>query len=117
MGSPTAQRRTRSCSSTAPGRSSSCSRPITYSGTAALAAAAEYRRRRGSTEGFRRLLRGAMAVRELARRSGRDVKRVHEDVQVLAELGLVERDAAGGVQCPFADVHIDMHVRHESVAA
>lgn len=60
---------------------------------------------------------GAMAVRELARRSGRDVKRVHEDVQVLAELGLVERDAAGGVQCPFADVHIDMHVHHESGAA
>ena len=60
---------------------------------------------------------GAMGVRELARRAGRDVKRVHEDVQVLAELGLVERDAAGGVLCPFADVHIDMHVHHVSVAA
>ena len=60
---------------------------------------------------------GAMAVRELARRSGRDVKRVHEDVQILAELGLVERDAAGGVLCPFADVHIDMHVHHKNVAA
>ena len=60
---------------------------------------------------------GAMAVRELARRSGRDVKRVHEDVQILAELGLVERDAAGGVLCPFADVHIDMHVHHKNVPA
>lgn len=60
---------------------------------------------------------GAMAVRELARRAGRDVKRVHEDVQVLAELGLVERDDAGGVLCPFADVHIDMHVQHDNVAA
>jgi predicted transcriptional regulator len=60
---------------------------------------------------------GAMAVRELARRAGRDVKRVHEDVQVLTELGLVERDDAGGVLCPFADVHIDMHVQHENVAA
>lgn len=60
---------------------------------------------------------GAMAVRELARRAGRDVKRVHEDVQVLTELGLVERDDAGGVLCPFADVHIDMHVHHENVAA
>lgn len=60
---------------------------------------------------------GAMAVRELARRAGRDVKRVHEDVQVLAELGLVERDDAGGVVCPFADVHIDMHVHPENVAA
>lgn len=60
---------------------------------------------------------GVLAVRELARRVGRDVKRVHEDVQVLAELGLVERNDAGGVLCPFADVHIDMHVHHEDVAA
>lgn len=60
---------------------------------------------------------GALAVRELARRAGRDVKRVHEDVQVLTELGLVERDDAGGVLCPYADVHIDMHVHPESVAA
>ncbi len=60
---------------------------------------------------------GAMAVRELARRAGRDVKRVHEDVQVLVELGWVERDDAGGMLCPFADVHIDMHVRHDNVAA
>jgi len=60
---------------------------------------------------------GAMAVRELARRSGRDVKCVHQDVQVLTSLGLVKRDEAGGVSCPFADVHIDMHVHHENVAA
>jgi len=60
---------------------------------------------------------GPLAVREVARRVGRDVKRVHEDVQVLAELGLVERDDAGGVLCPYADVHIDMHVHYEDVAA
>ncbi len=60
---------------------------------------------------------GALAVRELARRAGRDVKRVHEDVQVLTELGLVERDDAGGVLCPYADVHIDMRVHHKKVAA
>lgn len=60
---------------------------------------------------------GAMAVRELARRAGRDAKRVYEDVRVLTELGLVERDDAGGVLCPFADVHIDMHLHHENVAA
>jgi predicted transcriptional regulator len=53
---------------------------------------------------------GELAVRELARRVGRDVKRVHEDVQTLAELGLVERGDAGGVVCPFAEVHIDMHL-------
>ena len=60
---------------------------------------------------------GAMAVRELARRAGRDVKRVHEDVQVLTELGLVERDDAGGVLSPYADVHIDMRVHHQVVPA
>jgi predicted transcriptional regulator len=56
---------------------------------------------------------GGMALRELARRAGRDVKRVHEDVRVLTELGLVERDDTGSVMCPYADVHIDMHVHHE----
>jgi len=35
-------------------------------GTAALAAAAEYRRRRGSPEGFRAMLRGSLAMREEA---------------------------------------------------
>ena len=51
---------------------------------------------------------GELAVRALARRVGRDVKRVHEDVQALAELGLVERADGGGVVCPFSEVHIDM---------
>ena len=52
---------------------------------------------------------GTLAVRELARRVERDVKRVHEDVQVLADLGLVERTESG-IECPFAEVHIDMHL-------
>ena len=54
---------------------------------------------------------GEVAVRELARRVGRDVKRVHEDVQVLTELGLVERTADGGAVCPFDEVHIDMRLQ------
>jgi predicted transcriptional regulator len=53
---------------------------------------------------------GELAVRELARRVGRDVKRVHEDVKALLELGLIERVENGGVVCPFAEVHIDMHL-------
>ena len=60
---------------------------------------------------------GTLAVRELARRVGRDLKRMHEDVQVLAELGLVERNDAGGVLFPFADVQIGMHVHHDNGAA
>lgn len=53
---------------------------------------------------------GEISLRELARRVERDVKRVHEDVQELLELGLVER-GDGGVVCPFATVHIDMELR------
>ncbi len=60
-----------------------------------------------------RLLQGAgeLPMRELARRAGRDVKRVHEDVGALAALGLVERTERGGVVCPYADIHVDMHLR------
>ncbi len=53
---------------------------------------------------------GAMSVRELSRRLARDVRRVHDDVQALAELGLVERTDTGGVVCPFEAVHIDMRL-------
>lgn len=54
---------------------------------------------------------GEVAVRELARRLGRDVKRVHEDAGVLVELGLIERTERGGLVCPFDDIHVDMHLR------
>ena len=54
---------------------------------------------------------GEVSIRELARRVGRDVRRVHDDVRVLAELGLIERTASGGVRCPFTDIHLDMHLR------
>lgn len=54
---------------------------------------------------------GEVAVRELARQVARDVKRVHGDLKVLSELGLIERTASGGVVCPFASVHIDMDLR------
>jgi predicted transcriptional regulator len=54
---------------------------------------------------------GALGVRELARRVGRDVKRVHEDVQVLLELGLIEKTDQGEIVCPYRDIHVDMHLR------
>ena len=60
---------------------------------------------------------GPMAVRELARRVGRDVKRVHEDVATLTELGLLERTASAGVCCPFGEVHIDMRMLAPSALA
>ena len=54
--------------------------------------------------------KGELSVREVARIVGRDVKRVHDDVVLLAELGMVERTEGGGVLCPFASMHIDMYL-------
>ena len=54
--------------------------------------------------------KGELSVRELARSVGRDVKRVHEDVGILANLGLLERTASGGVICPYVSMHIDMYL-------
>lgn len=55
--------------------------------------------------------RGELSVRELARVVDRDVKRVHEDIVVLAELGLLERTEGGGVLCPYTTMHIDMYLK------
>ena len=55
--------------------------------------------------------KGELSVRELARVVGRDVKRVHEDVVLLAELGLLERTKGGGVICPYTFMHIDMYLK------
>lgn len=59
---------------------------------------------------------GELPVRELARSVGRDVKRVHEDAAVLVDLGLIEKTARGGLVCPFADIHVDMHMRQTLAA-
>lgn len=68
------------------------------------------------TEGRLQLLRamlaeGTVGVRELARRLDRDVRRVHDDSQVLVEIGLLEKDAAGALSCPFDRIHVDIEVR------
>ena len=55
--------------------------------------------------------KGEMSVRELARVVARDVKRVHEDVGTLSDLGLLERKENGGVLCPYASMHIDMYLK------
>ena len=55
--------------------------------------------------------KGELSVRELSRAVGRDVKRVHEDVVILAELGLLERTDRGGVFCPYTSMHIDMYLK------
>ena len=55
--------------------------------------------------------KGELSVRELARLVDRDVKRVHEDVVTLADLGLLERTDSGGVVCPYTSMHIDMYLK------
>lgn len=49
---------------------------------------------------------GAMPIREVARRVGRDVKAVHGDVHALLAAGVIER-AKGGVLFPYDAVHVD----------
>jgi len=55
--------------------------------------------------------KGEMSVRELARVVDRDVKRVHDDIVILAQLGLLERTQSGGISCPYETLHIDMHLQ------
>jgi len=51
---------------------------------------------------------GTLGVRELARRVGRDVRRVHEDAGELVHLGLLEKTAQGALRCPYGRINIDM---------
>ena len=51
-----------------------------------------------------------MSVRKPARRMARDARRVHDDVEGPAELGLVRRTGSGAVICPFDALHIDMRL-------
>lgn len=49
---------------------------------------------------------GALALREIARRVGRDVRGVHTDIHALLAVGLITRDAAGFC-FPYDAVHVD----------
>jgi predicted transcriptional regulator len=46
----------------------------------------------------------AASIAELARALGRDYKRVHEDVEILAAAGLLDRTEAGGVQTAYDEI-------------
>ncbi len=60
---------------------------------------------------------GPVSVREAARRVGRDVKRVHEDVQVLLSTGILDRADDGGIVFPYDAVHVDFMLRPSALAA
>ncbi|MGH9616091.1 MAG: hypothetical protein ACRD28_05050 [Acidobacteriaceae bacterium] len=48
------------------------------------------------------------SVASLARDIGRDYKRVHEDVEALAEIGLIERDH--GLKAPFDQIQATISI-------
>jgi predicted transcriptional regulator len=50
---------------------------------------------------------GPISLRGLARALGRDVKRVHEDVGVLRDWGLIERTEGGELVVPYGVIHAD----------
>lgn len=50
---------------------------------------------------------GPLAIREIARRVGRDVKAVHSDVHALIDAGVARRDEAGGFVFPYDSVRVE----------
>jgi predicted transcriptional regulator len=54
---------------------------------------------------------GPIAIREVARRVGRDVKSVHADIHALLKAGVLERSEDGGIVFPFDTVHVDFVLR------
>jgi predicted transcriptional regulator len=50
---------------------------------------------------------GALALREVARRVGRDIKGVHTDVHILLNAGLLDKTDDGKIIFPFDAVHVD----------
>jgi predicted transcriptional regulator len=54
---------------------------------------------------------GPMALREAARRVGRDVKAVHADVHALVAAGILRRNANGRFEFPYDAVHVDFMLR------
>jgi predicted transcriptional regulator len=50
-------------------------------------------------------------VRELSRLIKRDVRRVHDDLQVLLSEGILEQDEKGKISCPFDVIHFDFELK------
>jgi predicted transcriptional regulator len=51
----------------------------------------------------------APSIRALAKRLGRDYKRVHEDVETLTESGLVDRED-GSLRAPYDAIAAEMRL-------
>ena len=48
---------------------------------------------------------GPVSIRQAARDADRDVRRVHDDISVLLEWGIIEKDESGKVFVPFDVIH------------
>ncbi len=53
-------------------------------------------------------LNGALSVRALAALLGRDYKNVHQDVKILEDSGLIERDSKQHVAAPYKKLTIEL---------
>lgn len=51
---------------------------------------------------------GPLGVRELARRTGRDVRVVHADAKRLAGIGLIDKTADGKLSFPYDAVRVEL---------
>jgi predicted transcriptional regulator len=54
---------------------------------------------------------GPLAIREIARRVGRDVKSVHGDVSALLRAGVLDRSDDGRIAFPYDEIHVDFVLR------
>jgi predicted transcriptional regulator len=52
-----------------------------------------------------------LALREIARRLGRDVKAVHSDVQVLLKAGVIEKSETGKIAFGYDAIHVDFMLK------
>ncbi|MBC2710977.1 MAG: transcriptional regulator [Desulfosarcina sp.] len=54
---------------------------------------------------------GPIAIREAARRLGRDVKAVHGDVHALLNAGILQKTDNGRIDFPFDAVHVNFMLK------
>jgi predicted transcriptional regulator len=54
---------------------------------------------------------GPLAIREVARRVGRDVKSVHGDISALLKAGIIDRTENGRIEFPYTEIHVDFVLR------
>lgn len=54
---------------------------------------------------------GDMAIREVARRVGRDVKAVHGDITALIAAGIIDKTSDGKVVFPYGGIRVDFTLK------